>query len=182
MPPRESYTIGVLGLGVIGAAIAQTMLQQGFAVRGHARTPRAVPGVRCYAGPAEFHAFLAGLDVLVAALPATPGTDGMLDRAALEKLANGAHVINIGRGNALVDADLLALLDAGHLSGATLDVFAEEPLPPTHPFWARDDILLTPHVAAETERDPAVAQVADKLVAWSRGEAVSGLVDRGLGY
>jgi len=182
LPQRETYAVGVLGMGVIGAAIATTLQQQGFAVRGHTRSRRTLAGVRCYAGDAEFDAFLAGLDVLVAALPATPDTDGLLDKAALAKLAQGAHVVNVGRGNALVEADLVALLDEGHLSGATLDVFAQEPLPPGHPFWARSDILVTPHVAAETERDPAVAQVADKLVAWSRGEPVSGLVDRGRGY
>lgn len=182
LPPRDTFTIGVLGLGVIGAAIAATLLHHGFAVRGHALAPRTLPGVHCFAGPAEFDAFLAGLDVLVAVLPATRETDALLDRAALAKLAAGAHVVNVGRGNVLVDADLLALLDEGHLSGATLDVFAEEPLPHDHPFWGRSDILVTPHVAAETERDPAVAQVADKLVAWSRGESVSGLVDRERGY
>lgn len=182
LPQRETYAVGVLGLGVIGAAIASTLQQQGFAVRGHARSRRTLAGVQCYAGDTEFDAFLAGLDVLVAALPATSGTDGLLDRTALAKLAQGAHLVNIGRGNALVEADLLSLLDEGHLSGATLDVFAQEPLPPGHPFWARSDILVTPHVAAETERDPAVAQIADKLVAWSRGEPVSGGVDRRRGY
>lgn len=182
LPQRDAYAVGVLGMGVIGAAIAAALLQQGFAVRGHARSRRELAGVQCYAGAAEFDAFLAGLDVLVAALPATSDTDGLLDKTALARLAPGAHVVNVGRGNVLVEADLLALLDEGHLSGATLDVFAHEPLPPGHPFWSRADILVTPHVAAETERDPAVAQIADKLVAWSRGEPVSGLVDRRRGY
>lgn len=182
LPRRDAYAVGVLGLGVIGAAITAALLQQGFAVRGHARSRHTLAGVQCHAGDAEFGAFLAGLDVLVSTLPATPATDGLLDRAALAQLAPGAHVVNVGRGNVLVEADLLALLDEGRLSGATLDVFAQEPLPRGHPFWARGDILVTPHVAAETERDPALAQIADKLVAWSRGETVSGLVDRGRGY
>lgn len=182
LPARDTFAVGVLGLGVIGTAIAASLAALGFAVRGHARSPKTVDGVRCYAGGAEFAAFLSGLDVLVSVLPAAPGTDGLLDRAALSKLAPGAHVVNVGRGNVLVEADLLALLDAGHLSGATLDVFAQEPLPPGHPFWSRADVLVTPHVSAETERDPAIAQIADKLVAWSRGEMVSGRVDRQRGY
>ena len=94
----------------------------------------------------------------------------------------GAHVVNVGRGAVLVEADLLALLDSGHLGGATLDVFATEPLPADHPFWARRDIVITPHVAAETELIPAIEQVVGKLARWSRGDPVSGAVDRARGY
>jgi glyoxylate/hydroxypyruvate reductase A len=120
--------------------------------------------------------------VLVSVLPATAATRGMLNRTALERLAHGAHIINVGRGSALVETDLLALLDSGHLAGATLDVFAGEPLPPGHPFWSRREIVITPHVAAETELTPAIAQVADKVAGWARGEPLSGEVDRARGY
>lgn len=179
---RSGYAIGVLGLGVIGGAIANALARHGFSVRGFARTPKQVKGVDCRAGAAEFGPFLDGLDVLVNVLPLTPDTRGLLDRAALRRLAAGAHVVNVGRGATLVEDDLLALLDEGHLGGATLDVFATEPLPSDHPFWRRSEILITPHVSAVTEWKPSVAQVADKLVALNRGEAVSGVVDLALGY
>jgi glyoxylate/hydroxypyruvate reductase A len=182
VPAREHFAIGVLGLGVIGGAIAATLAAQGFAVRGHANRRRDLAGVDCHAGPAGFAGFLEGLDVLVSVLPATPASRGLLDRAALARLARGAHLVNVGRGSAVVEADLLALLDEGHLAGATLDVFATEPLPPDHPFWRRREIVVTPHVAAETELVPALEQVAAKLARWARGEAVSGRVDRGRGY
>lgn len=179
---RSEFRIGVLGLGVIGGAIARLLVQHGFGVRGFAQTPKQIQGIDCRAGEAAFGPFLDGLDVLVNVLPLTPDTRGLLDRSALRRLAKGAHVINVGRGATLVDADLLALLDEGQLGGATLDVFATEPLPPDHPFWRRNEILVTPHVSAVTELKPSVAQIADKLAALSRGEAVSGVVDLTRGY
>jgi glyoxylate/hydroxypyruvate reductase A len=182
LPPRERFAVGVLGLGVIGAAIATTLARQGFAVRGHARTRKAIAGVDCRAGDAELGAFLDGLDMLVSVLPDTAATRGILDHRALARLGRGAHLINVGRGTALVEHDLLALLDGGHLAGATLDVFEVEPLPAAHPFWSRLDIVVTPHVSAETELAPAIEQVADKLARWSRGDEVSGRVDRLRGY
>jgi glyoxylate/hydroxypyruvate reductase A len=182
LPARDRYNVGVLGLGVLGTAIAMTLSGQGFAVRGHARTRKDIAGVDCRCGDAEFAGFLDGLDMLVSVLPATPATRGLLDHRALARLARGAHVVNVGRGAVLVEADLLALLDTGHLSGATLDVFEAEPLPMDHPFWTRSDIVITPHVAAETELVPAIEQVAGKLARWSRGEPVSGGVDRQRGY
>ena len=182
VPARDDYAVGVLGLGVIGSAVAATLAQHGFAVRGHARTRKSIAGVDSYAGAVEFGGFLDGLDMLVTVLPATAETRGMLDHAALARLARGAHIVNVGRGSALIERDLLALLDAGHLGGATLDVFDAEPLPAAHPYWRHPSILLTPHVAAETELRAAIEQVADKLALWSRGDAVSGAVDRARGY
>ena len=182
LPAHGSYTIGVLGLGVIGAAIASCLASHGFAVRGHSRVRKQIDGVDCRAGETEFTGFLDGLDLLVSILPATDATRGILGHEALSRLAPGAHVINVGRGSALVEGDLLMLLDTGQLAGATLDVFATEPLPPDHPFWRRREIVITPHVSAETELEPAIEQVADKLARWSRGEAVSGGVDRARGY
>jgi glyoxylate/hydroxypyruvate reductase len=182
--PREpaAAQIGILGLGVIGAAIARALNAQGFAVRGFARTAKDVPGVRTYAGETQFDAFLHGLDVLVSVLPNTTATQGILNRRTLGCLADGAHVVNIGRGAALVDADLLALLDSGKLSGATLDVFHDEPLPAAHPFWQRPEILVTPHISGLTVPGAAVAQVASKIAALERGEAVSGVANSARGY
>jgi glyoxylate/hydroxypyruvate reductase len=183
-PPRgpAQITAGVMGLGVIGAAIARALVAQGFVVRGHARTPKQIEGVRCHAGDEEFNAFVTGLDLLVNVLPSTPATIGIMNRATLARLADGAHVVNIGRGNALVEEDLLALLDEDKLSGATLDVFRKEPLPPGHPFWQRPEITLTPHISGLTIPDETVAQVAAKMRCLERGERVTGVVDIAQGY
>jgi glyoxylate/hydroxypyruvate reductase A len=181
-PPRARYAVGVLGLGAIGSAIARTLAAQGFAVRGFARSRHEVPGVRCFAGADEFAPFLDGLDALVSVLPLTADNRGILNRAALERLADGAHLVNVGRGAHVVEDDLLALLDAGKLGAATLDVFAVEPLPPAHPFWRHPKILVTPHVSAETQIEEAAAQIAAKLTRLARGEAVGGVVDRRRGY
>ena len=183
-PPRDPATIaiGVMGVGVIGAQIAGALAAQGFAVRGYARSARTVDGVQVFSGSAQFAAFLSGVDFLVNVLPNTPETRGILDRDALARLGDGAHVLNIGRGAALVEEDLLALLDSGKLSGATLDVFREEPLPPHHPFWRRPEIVVTPHISGLTLPAAAVAQVAGKIARLERGEPVSGIVDIERGY
>ena len=184
---RDEFRVGVLGLGVIGGAIAVTLARHGFAVRGLARSPRAIDGVQCFAGPvdpaaAACRAFLENLDVLVSVLPLTDATRGVLGAALFAPLAPGAHLVNVGRGASLDEAGLLAALDSGRLGGATLDVFAEEPLLPGHPFWARPQILITPHVSAVTQREPSVQQVVAKLAAWQRGAPVGGLVDVQRGY
>ncbi|MDZ7653591.1 MAG: glyoxylate/hydroxypyruvate reductase A [Burkholderiaceae bacterium] len=184
---RADFRVGVLGLGVIGSAIAGALAQHGFAVRGLARSPRAIEGVQSFAGAVDprdvaCRAFLDQLDVLVAVLPLTDVTRGALNAALFAPLAPGAHLVNVGRGAQLNETDLLAALDGGQLGGATLDVFAEEPLPQAHPFWARPEILVTPHVSAVTQLGPSVRQVAEKLAAWARGAAVDGVVDPLRGY
>ena len=174
--------VGVLGLGAIGRAVAETIAGQGFRVRGYARTRREVPGVRTYAGAAELPAFLTGLHVLINALPLTSETTGILRREHLERLVDGAHVVNLARGAHLNEDDLIALLDAGKLGGATLDVFQREPLPPEHPFWSHSRITVTPHVSGVTMLDESVQQVAHKIRSLERGEPVSGVVDWTRGY
>ena len=145
-----------MGLGVIGAQVARALSAQGFAVRGFARSAKHVDGVAVYAGDARLEAFLDGLDFLVCVLPATPATEGILNRATLSRLADGAHVVNIGRGAALVDEDLVALVASGKLGGATLDVFRKEPLPRRSPVLAlpgncRDAAYLRAHRAGRRD-------------------------------
>jgi glyoxylate/hydroxypyruvate reductase A len=166
---------GVMGLGVMGIAIARALAGQGFAVRGYSRSVKSIDGVRCFAG--DLGSFLAGLDVLVNVLPSTRETSGLLDRAALVRLKDGAHFVNMGRGDVLADADLVALIDEGKLGGATLDVFQKEPLPEAHPFWSRPTITITPHVAGLTMPAETVEQIAQKIRAMERGERVTGIVD-----
>jgi glyoxylate/hydroxypyruvate reductase A len=184
LAPRapQEIEVGVLGLGVIGSAIARALVAQGFAVRGFSRTPKSVGAVHSICGDTRLDEFLAGLDVLVSILPLTAQNVGILNRRTLALLRDGAHVINIGRGAHLVEADLLALLAAGKLSGATLDVFHDEPLAADHPFWSRPEIAITPHISGVTLPDRAVVQIADKIQRLERGLPVTGVVDRVRGY
>ena len=120
--------------------------------------------------------------MLVNLLPLTPDTVNILNRDNLSKLHSGGYLINVARGAHLVEADLLALIDSGHLSGATLDVFRTEPLPPGHPFWQHPGITLTPHTSARTLRADSVAQIAAKIMGLQRGDSIAGVVDAARGY
>lgn len=180
-PRRAPLRVGVLGAGAIGSVIASTLAAAGFAVRAYARSPRDIAGVECHAGD-ELPQFLRGLEVLVNVLPLTAATTGLINAALLARLTRGAHLVNVGRGAVVVEADLIAALDSGQLGGATLDVFATEPLPPDHLFWRHPAVLVTPHVSGLTDVEAGARQIAEKLRALARGEPVSGLVERGRGY
>jgi glyoxylate/hydroxypyruvate reductase len=179
---REHFTVGVLGLGVLGAHVAQTLAGLGLPVRGYSRSARRVEGIATFAGNAQFDAFLDGVKVLVNLLPHTPDTANVLNAHTFAKLAHGAYLINVARGGHLVEADLLGALASGQLAAATLDVFREEPLPPGHPFWQQPRITITPHISALTLRRESVEQVARKIHALARGEVVSGVVNLERGY
>ena len=179
---HESFTVGVMGLGVLGARVARAILALGFPVWGWSASAKSVDGVRTFAGGTELPAFLAGVQALVCLLPLTPDTAGLLNRTTLGRLPRGAYVVNVARGGLVADDDLLALLDEGHLGGATLDVFREEPLPASHRFWSHPRVFLTPHCSALTVVEDSVAQVAGKIERLERGEPVTGVVDLARGY
>lgn len=184
LPPfeRSGFGIGVLGLGVLGQRICESLQHFGFEVSGWSRSPKTLPGVKAYAGNAQLNEFLRNARVLICMLPLTPDTAGILNRDTLSQLPRGAYLINLARGGHLVEADLPPLLESGQIAGATLDVFQEEPLPPQHPFWKDPRIAITPHISALTVRSEAARQIAEKIAALQRGEAVVGLVDRNKGY
>ena len=179
---KSDFVVGLLGLGVLGTAVAGTIEGLGFPLAAWTRTGREVAGIATYAGPGELPAFLARCRMLVVLLPSTSATRGLVDRSILGRLPRGAHLVNVARGDIVVDADLIAALDDGSLAGATLDVFRDEPLPPSHPFWHHPRIRLTPHVSAVTLPDASVAQIAGKIAQLARGEAASGRVDIARGY
>jgi glyoxylate/hydroxypyruvate reductase A len=182
-PRRHAeFAVGMLGLGVLGARVARTLIGLGFPVAGWSASRKSIEGVRCFAGKPELDAFLSAIRALVCLLPLTPETAGLLNRETLGKLPRGAYVENVARGGLVVDDDLLALLDDGHLAGATLDVFHEEPLPSSHRFWTHPKVFITPHCSAITSIDDSVAQVAGKIRRLECGEAISGVVDPGRGY
>lgn len=179
---KEEFSVGILGMGVLGARIAEALLQFDFPVRGWSRSRKEIPGVHSHAGADELDDFLAQSQVLVCVLPLTPETTGLLDRATLAKLPKGAYLVNVARGAHLVERDLVDLLDEGHLGGAMLDVFRDEPLPSDHPFWNEPRITITPHIAALTLRGDSVRQIASKIKQMERGQPVAGLVDITKGY
>lgn len=180
--PRAAFPVGVLGMGVLGQRVAAALRHFEFPVVGWSRSARQVDGVRCFAGHAQLAEFLAQCQALVCLLPLTPDTQGILNRTNLGLLPAGAYVVNVARGEHLVDADLLALLGSGHLGGATLDVFRTEPLPADHAFWRHPRIHVTPHTSAQTLRAESIAQIAGKILALERGESVAGMVDLARGY
>ena len=179
---RSDYPIGVMGLGVLGERVAKALAQFEFPINGWSRSPKAIDGVRGFAGADQFNDFLAASRVLVNLLPLTPDTTNVINKGTLARLQPGAYVINVARGAHLVDEDLLAAIDSGHVAGATLDVFRTEPLPAGHAFWTHPRITVTPHTSARTLRDESIAQIARKMVALQHGEAVAGVVNPARGY
>ena len=179
---KAAFGVGILGFGVLGLAVAHALAPYGFSLAAWSRSRKASPGVASFAGRAELQGFLARSRVLVCLLPVTAETRSLLDRTNLEALPRGAHLVNVARGEIVVDDDLIALIDRGHLAGATLDVFRDEPLPSGHPFWHHPRITLTPHASAVTLIEDSIAQIAEKIRRLERGEAVTGVVDRARGY
>lgn len=171
--------VGVLGLGALGAPVAQALRALGFEVHGWRRSAPTAPSSACasqaldgitqHRGPAGLAICLQHSQVVVNMLPLTAHTRDLLNRATLMQLPTGAYLINVARGAQVVDDDLLALLNEGHLSGALLDVFRTEPLPPEHPFWTHPRITVTPHISARTLVEPSAQQIADKLQALDPG-------------
>ena len=179
---RSDFPIGVMGLGVLGERVARALAQFDFPINGYSRTPKAIDGVRAFTGAEQFNDFLGASRVLVNLLPLTPDTTDVINKDALSRLQPGAYVINVARGAHLVDEDLLAAIDSGHVAGATLDVFRTEPLPAGHAFWNHPRITITPHTSARTLREESIAQIARKMAALQRGEAVAGVVNPARGY
>ena len=182
---RMDFSVGVMGLGVLGERVALALKQFEFPVLGWSRSAKSIDGVQCFSGDDGFKKFLAGTRILVCLLPLTPETENILNHSNLSKLLPGAYVINVARGGHVVDEDLMALLDSAHLAGATLDVFRQEPLPAAHPFWKHPQVTVTPHTSARTLRTESIAQIAGKIQALHGGAAIAsiaGVVDMENGY
>ena len=179
---KSAFGVGILGFGVLGRAVAEALAPFGFPLRAWSLSRKRSPGVESFAGRAELAPFLAASQMLVCLLPSTPQTRNLLDRATLGRLPPGAAFVNVARGDIVVEDDLVALLDEGHLAHATLDVFRTEPLPPGHPFWRHPRVTVTPHVSAVTLVEASVAQIAAKIRRLEQGLPVTGIVDRARGY
>jgi len=181
-PLNAQRTVGIMGLGELGARCAADLAAAGYAVRGWSRHRKKLENIECFAGKDEFGTFLARTQILVCLLPLTPETENILNKRLFDRLPTGACVVNVGRGRHLVDEDLLAALAEGRLAGATLDVFRTEPLPQDHPFWRHPRIKVIPHAAAFTHPETAVQSLADNLRRAMTGAPMVGVVDRALGY
>lgn len=181
-PDTTNRGVGILGLGEIGGACGQALSAFGFPVAGWSRTPKSIEGIISYVGDGGLKPFLARTEILVCVLPLTAATRGIINAEFLAALPKGAFVINIARGGHVVDADLIAALDSGHIAGATLDVFQPEPLPSDHPFWRHPKITMTPHIASLTNPDTAVLPIVENLRRLASGKPLLHLVDRKAGY
>jgi glyoxylate/hydroxypyruvate reductase len=180
--PAASRRVGVLGLGVLGRAVLDSLCGLGFACAGWSRSPQQIGGVDCYAGADGLQQFLARTDILICLLPLTDDTRGILSKPLFDQLPQGATVINVGRGGHLNQQDLLQALQEGKVGRAILDVCDPEPLPAGHPFWTHPNVQLTPHIASMTQPESAVEAVLENIRRHQEDVPMVGLVDRARGY
>lgn len=184
LPQRhaQDLRVGVMGLGSLGLAAAQQLRHCGFDVAGWTRTPHDHEGIANFVGRDGFFPFLARSDILVCQLPLTPETQDIIDARALAALPRGACLINAARGEHVVEEDLLAALESGHIAGATLDVFREEPLPAGHPFWIHPKVTITPHNSCDGRATHGAITIADNIRRAREGRPLVNLVNRAAGY
>ncbi|WP_201862306.1 2-hydroxyacid dehydrogenase [Microvirga soli] len=186
-PIAGDVRVGIMGFGVLGQDSARKLKMMGFDVAGWSRTAKDVKGFQVYAGEEGLTPFLNRTDILIALMPLTPETEGMLNRSLFAKLARdgrlgGPILINAGRGKLQVEADILACLDDGTLSAATLDVFETEPLPEYSPLWTHPRVTVTPHNSATSEPDATARYIAQQIRRYEAGEPFEAVVDKSRGY
>jgi len=176
--PRAEYVrVGLMGMGVLGQAAARALKALNYRLAGWSHSPKMLDGVESFVGADGLKPFLAKTDILVCLLPLTPATRGILNAQTFAALPQGAAVINCARGGHLIEKDLLAALDGGHLRGATLDVFQTEPLPESSPLWTHPKVFLTPHIAAITDPESFMRNVANAIRRMDQGSPPDNLVD-----
>ena len=180
--PQE-VPVGILGQGAIGQKVAADLAQLGFPVRSWSRTAKPTsPAVSGFHGPAGLAAMLDETEVLVNLLPLTSETRAILNSDLFGRMRRGGYLIQVGRGEHLVEQDLLAALGSGQLAGAALDVFSVEPLPASHPFWRHPKIFLTPHDACEVSIRSVTATLVATAEAIRSGRRPPRAIDRARGY
>ena len=185
-PAAHEVTVGIMGLGELGRASARALRALGFRLRGWSRTRKEIEGVETFDADG-LGAFLGGTDILVALLPLTDDTRGLLDAGLVDGLRRdgplgGPVLINAGRGGSQDERAIAAALADGRLAGVSLDVFEEEPLAGDSPLWGFDDAILTPHDAAVSSETALAAYVREQVDRFERGAPLENVVDRSRGY
>ena len=181
-PVTSETAIGILGLGELGSDSAHKLRLLGFPVMGWTRRPKQVEGVENFTGAEGLLAMAAKSRMLVCLLPLTPDTRGIVNARLLSALPRGAFLLNSARGGHVVDADLLAALDSGHVAAAALDVFSPEPLPAEHPYWSHPKVVMTPHSSSITIPGSVAPQVVENIHRARAGRPLINLVDFSAGY
>ncbi len=179
--PYQNLKVGVMGLGVLGSHCALHLADLGFTTSGYSRSKKSLDGVTCYSG-GQRETFLKDFDVLVNLLPVTPHTESILNADLFNQMKKGAYLINVARGNHLVEDDLIHTLDQGHLSGALLDVFREEPLPEENPLWAHKNVTITPHVASVSSPESVLKLLRSNIDKLINGDSLEHIIDKVAGY
>ncbi|WP_020590858.1 2-hydroxyacid dehydrogenase [Kiloniella laminariae] len=181
-PAAWDRRVGIMGMGVLGSDAAEKLSYLGFDVSGWSRSRRERPGIKTFAGKEQLPAFLKNTEILVCLLPLTEETTNILNRELFNQLPKGASIINAARGKHMVEEDLVAALDDGQLSEATLDVYRHEPLDQDHPFWNHPKITVTPHAASFTQPVSGSRIIAEGIKRHKKGEKLLNSVDMKRGY
>ena len=183
---RQSYShhiqIGIMGLGHMGGYVAKRFADMGYQVSGWSNSPKEIAQVKSYVGQEQLSEFLAHSQILINLMPLTADNTGILSEQLFKKLPDQAALIQVGRGQHLIEQDLLDALDSGHLRGAILDVFEEEPLTQDHPFWQHEKIVVTPHVASHAPMSVVVEQILENDRRLNLGLDLCHQVDVNKGY
>lgn len=181
-PLAKDLGIGIMGLGELGGPVATQLAQVGYKVLGWSQSEKELQNIHTFSGPDKLPAFLKETQILVCLLPLTTETKDILDLDLFKQLKKPAWIINVARGEHLVDEDLIYALDSNILQGAWLDTFTEEPLPDKHAFWNRKNIIITPHIASITKPAEVAGQIIDNYKRALSGMELNYLVKREKGY
>lgn len=181
-PLARQRPVTILGIGALGAACGRALMGLGFPVTGWSRSQKSIEGMRCLSGEDGLKEALTDAEIIILLLPDTPATENTLNADTMTLLAEGAFIINPGRGPLIDDDALLAALESGQVAHATLDVFRQEPLPEDHPFWSHPGVTVTPHIASVTRADTACNVIAAQIKRGEGGEPFLHQVDRSAGY
>ena len=180
--PASEITVGVMGLGALGMALMRQLTALRYQVIGYRRGSGEVDGLEVFHGEAQLEAFMRRSEILVALMPSTQETRGLINSKTLSWLPPGAYLINAGRGDLVNERDLVSTLDEGSLAGAALDVFETEPLPQDSALWTHDKVYLTPHIASITHPPTACRYIADAISDFRQGKPWPNLVQPERGY
>jgi len=180
--PAESCNVGILGLGELGITSANKLISNGFNLFGWSRSKKSIEGIQCFSGQAGLDKMVSQSNILICLLPLTKHTDGIIDKALLQRLPSNASLINFARGPHVNESDLLEVLDSNHLYHAVLDVYHTEPLPPNNPIWSHPKITALPHITATSFPQTAAEIAASNILHFRKTGQLTSVVDLTRGY